>query len=109
MNRIVNAYIEVAELQAQARRAMTMRDWTVRLDDFLRMTEREVLTHAGKVAAEVAQAKAEAEFEIYRQRQLAAPSRAEQDFEAAIGQSVKSIEGLRAPAKLPAKKRGGRA
>lgn len=85
LNRIVNAYIEIAELQAQARKPMTMADWIKRLDDFLRMTEREVLTHAGKVSAEVAQAKAEQEFEIYRQRQLQAPSHAERDFAAAIG------------------------
>ena len=107
LNRIVNAYIEIAELQAQARRPMTMRDWSVRLDEFLRLAEREVLTHAGKVAAEVAQAKAEAEFEVFRQRQLAAPSSAEQDFEAAISNPVKTIEKGRKPAKLPPKKRGG--
>lgn len=106
LNRIVNAYIEIAELQAQARRPMTMRDWTARLDDFLRMAEREVLTHAGKVAAEVAQAKAEAEFAVFRQQQLAAPSRAEADFEAAIAQPVKRIEKTRKPARLPAKKKG---
>ena len=107
LNRIVNAYIEIAELQAQARRAMTMRDWITRLDDFLRMTEREVLVHAGKVAAEVAQAKAEGEFAVYRDQQLAAPSRAEQDFEAAISQPVKQIEKTRKPPRLPAKKKGG--
>lgn len=108
LNRIVNAYIEIAELQAQARRPMMMRDWTARLDDFLRMTEREVLTHAGKVAAEVAQAKAEAEFAVYRQQQLAAPSRAERDFEAAIAQPVKQIEKTRKPTRLPEKKKGGK-
>ena len=107
MNRIVNAYIEIAELQAQARRPMTMREWSVRLDEFLRLTEREVLTHAGKVAAEVAQAKAESEFEVFRRHQLAAPSRAEQDFEAAISNPVKSVEKSRKPAKLPPKKRYG--
>ncbi len=89
LNRIVNAYIEIAELQAQSRKLMTMRDWIARLDDFLRMTEREVLTHAGKVAADVAQARAEAEYAVYRQRQLAAPSRVEQDFEAAVAKPVK--------------------
>ncbi len=109
LNRIVNAYIEIAELQAQARRPMTMRDWVARLDDFLRMTEREVLAHAGKVAAEVAQAKADAEFETYRQQRLAAASRAEQDFEAAIGQPVKRIEKTRKSPRLPAKKKGGSA
>ena len=107
VNRIVTAYIEIAELQAQARRPMTMRDWSVRLDAFLRLTEREVLTHAGKVAAEVAQAKAEAEFEVFRQCQLAAPSRAEQDFEAAISDPVKTIVKGRKSARLPPKKRGG--
>ncbi len=106
LNRIVNAYIEIAELQAQARRAMTMRDWITRLDDFLRMTEREVLAHAGKVAAEVAQAKAEGEFAVYREQQLAAPSRAEQDFEAAISKPVKKIQMTRKPPRLPAKKKG---
>jgi hypothetical protein len=108
LNRIVNAYIEIAELQAQARRPMTMRDWIARLDDFLRMTERHVLTHAGKVAAEVAQARAEAEFELYRQRQLAAPSRAEQDFEAAVAKPVKIADKARKTAKLAAKKKGSR-
>ena len=86
---------------------MTMRDWSVRLDAFLRLTEREVLTHAGKVVAEVAQAKAEAEFEVFRQRQLAEPSRAEQDFEAAISNPMKTIEKRRKPARLPPKKRSG--
>ena len=99
LNRIVNAYIEIAELQAQSRKSMSMRDWIARLDDFLRMTEREVLTHAGKVATEVAQAKAEAEFELYRQQQLAAPSKAEQDFDGAVAKPAKAIEKTRKPAK----------
>jgi hypothetical protein len=54
-------------LQAQSRKSNDHgRLGILRLDDFLRMTERDVLTHAGKVAAEVAQAKAETEFERYR-------------------------------------------
>ena len=108
LNRIVNAYIVIAELQAQARRPMTMQDWGSRLDEFLRLTEREVLTHAGKVAASVALAKAEAEFETFKRRQLATPSRAEQDFEAAIGNPVRTIEKGRKPERLPPRKRGGR-
>ena len=106
LNCIVNAYIEIAELQAQARRPMTMRDWVTRLDDFLRLTEREVLTHAGKVAAEVAQAKAEVEFTAFRQALLATPSAAERDFESAIARPVKVIEKTRGPTALPAKKKG---
>ena len=105
LNRIVNAYIEIAELQAQARKPMTMSDWVARLDDFLRMTERDVLTHAGKASAEVAQAKAEAEFEIYRQRQLNSSTQAERDFEAALGKQVKAIEQI----KRVGKKKKGKA
>ncbi len=92
LNRVVNAYLEFAELQAQSRREMTMSAWIAKLDDFLRLSDREVLTHAGKISADVAQAKAEAEFGVFLQRQLAAPSHAEQDFEAAISKEVKAIE-----------------
>lgn len=66
LNRIVNLYIEYAELQALERRPMTMRDWIVKLDEFLRISGRKLLDHAGKVSAEVAKAKAEAEFDRYR-------------------------------------------
>lgn len=92
LNRVVNAYLEFAELQAQSRREMTMSAWISKLDDFLRLSDREVLNHAGKISAELAQAKAEAEFGIFQQRQLSAPSHAEQDFEAAISKEVKAIE-----------------
>ena len=97
LNRIVNAYIELAELQAQARRIMHMRDWAQRLDDFLKMTERDVLSHAGKVSAAVAQTKAQVEFEQYKIQQLAAPSSAERDFEEAIAKPVKAIAGKAKP------------
>ena len=92
LNRVVNVYLEFAELQAQSRREMTMSAWIAKLDDFLRLSDREVLAHAGKISAELAQAKAEAEFGIFQQRQLAAPSRTEQDFEAAISKQVKAVE-----------------
>jgi hypothetical protein len=99
LNRVVNAYLEFAELQAQSRREMTMSAWIAKLDDFLRLSDRDVLTHAGKISAELAQAKAEAEFAIFQQRQLAAPSHAEQDFEAAVSKQVKAIEQVKRVAK----------
>lgn len=101
LNRAVNAYLEFAELQAQSRREMTMSAWIAKLDDFLRLSDRDVLTHAGKISAELAQAKAkaEAEFAIFQQRQLAAPSHAEQDFEAAVSKQVKAIEQVKRVAK----------
>ncbi len=92
LNRVVNAYLEFAELQAQGRREMTMSAWIAKLDDFLRLSDREVLAHAGNISAELAQAKAEAEFNIFQQQQLSSPSRAEQDFEAAISKQVKAVE-----------------
>ena len=92
LNRVVNAYLEFADLQAQARREMTMRAWIAKLDDFLRLSDRKVLTHAGKITAELAQAKAEAEFSLFQQRQLAAPSRAEQDFDVSINTKVTQLE-----------------
>ncbi|ACB36419.1 conserved hypothetical protein [Leptothrix cholodnii SP-6] len=91
LNRIVNAYLEFAELQALDRKPMTMAQWITKLDDFLRLSGREILTHAGRITAEAAQGKAEAAFELYRQQQRALPSRAEQDFEATLLQPVKAL------------------
>lgn len=101
LNRIVNAYLEFAELQALNRQPMTMAQWIGKLDDFLRLSGREILTHAGRMTAEAAQGKAEAAFATYRQQQLAAPSRAEQDFEAALANPVKALETQRKSAAKP--------
>ena len=68
LNRIVTAYIEFAELQALNRKPMTMRDWIAKLDDFLKLSGRELLTHAGKMTAENAKAKAELEYDAYRRQ-----------------------------------------
>jgi hypothetical protein len=92
LNRIVTAYLEFAELQALDRKPMTMVEWIAKLDAFLRLSGREILTHAGRITAEAAQGKAEAAFEVYRQQQLAVPNRAEQDFEAALDKPVKALE-----------------
>ena len=66
LNRIVSLYIEYAELQALERRPMTMRDWIAKLDEFLKISDREVLHHAGTFSNEDARAKAEAEYAKYR-------------------------------------------
>lgn len=55
LNRVVTMYLEFAEDQARRRKTMTMADWAARLDAFLTFNEREVLTHAGKLRAEVAE------------------------------------------------------
>lgn len=83
LNRIVNVYLEFAEGQALRRRPMTMEQWVVKLDEFLRVMDRDVLAHAGKVSHEKALAKAHAEYERFRQVLDELPSPAEKDFEAA--------------------------
>jgi hypothetical protein len=65
LNRIVTMYLDYAELQARQRRQMHMADWVARLDAFLQFNEQNVLTHAGKVSAELAKEHAEAQFDRY--------------------------------------------
>ncbi|SDZ87358.1 Uncharacterized conserved protein [Thiothrix caldifontis] len=84
LNRIVTAYLELAELQALNRTPMYMKDWAARLDDFLRLTGRELLDHAGTISHKQALQKAEQEYEKYRQARLAEAQPVDQDFETAI-------------------------
>lgn len=89
LNRIVTAYLEFAELQALNRRPMTMRDWIAKLDEFLKLSGRELLDHAGKISAESAKAKAEQEYDRYRVLADAQPRRVDRDFEEAAKQIQK--------------------
>ncbi len=66
MQRIVSAYLDMAEMQAMRKIPMTMEDWEKRLSGFLQLWDREILQDAGKVTAELAKAHAESEFEKYR-------------------------------------------
>jgi hypothetical protein len=95
LNRIVNAYLEFAELQALRRKAMTMCDWIEKLDDFLKLSEHELLDHAGKISATTAKAKAELEFERYHALMDAQPRPVDADFE----QAAKQLKDSHAPAR----------
>ena len=66
LERIVSAYLDLAEDRAERYIPMTMEDWAKRLDLFLMADDREILQDAGKITAEIAKAKAETEFEKYR-------------------------------------------
>jgi hypothetical protein len=66
LSRIVSAYLDLAEMQAERHIPMTMEDWEERLNGFLRVWDREVLQDAGKISAELAKLHAETEFEKYR-------------------------------------------
>ena len=66
MQRIVSAYLDMAEMQAMRKIPMTMEDWETRLSGFLQLWDREILQDAGRVTAELAKTHAESEFEKYR-------------------------------------------
>ena len=98
LNRIVTAYLEFAELQAMVRKPMTMRDWIAKLDDFLALGDRDVLTHAGHISAEVAKARALAQYDQWHARKLDAPSAVEGAFVEAT-KKAKQIGAARPKAK----------
>ncbi len=103
LNRIVNLYIEYAELQALERKTMTMRDWITKLDEFLKISGRKLLDHAGEISAETAKSKAELEYDHYRALLDSQPRAVDVEFE----QAVKQLQQLPKPAK-PKRKRGGK-
>jgi len=80
LNRMVTAYLEMAELQAMNRKPMYMKDWVARLDDFLTMTGNDILSHAGKVSHQKALNKAHAEYEKFKEHHKNELSQVEKDF-----------------------------
>lgn len=68
LNRIVSLYLDFAELQAEEHHPMYMKDWITILDDFLRVSRKDILTHAGKISAQLAKAKADAEYDKFKER-----------------------------------------
>lgn len=68
LNRIVNLYIDYAELRAKDHKPMYMHDWIDKLDDFLRLSDKELLTHAGSISAKLAKEKADAEYDKFKER-----------------------------------------
>jgi len=86
LNHIVTLYLDFAELQAQRRKAMTMADWIAKLDDFLKLSDHELLDHAGTISAEQAKDKAEMEYTRYRTRIDAEPRSVDADFDRLVHQ-----------------------
>ena len=68
LNRIVSLYLDFAELQAEEHRPMYMKDWIKILDDFLRISRKDILTHAGRISAQLAKAKADNEYDKFKER-----------------------------------------
>lgn len=69
LNLIVSLYLDFAELQATNERPMKMTEWINKLDEFLKLSEKKLLKNAGKISAEKAEQKAEAEFLKYKRIQ----------------------------------------
>lgn len=70
LNRIVSLYIDFAELQAKSHQPMYMKDWIQKLDDFLKLSGKELLTHAGRISAEIAKQKADMEYDKFKERTM---------------------------------------
>jgi hypothetical protein len=94
LDRIVVMYLDYAEDQAQRRRPLSMRDWEDKLDAFLQFNEREVLTHAGKLRADVAEKLALERYESFdAARREAAQLAADAEDLAALEQTERALEG----------------
>ena len=92
LNRIVSMYLDFAELQAQNRKPMLMKDWIDKLDSFLKLTERDILQGPGRVAHALAMKKASEEFRKYKEVTKDQLSKVEEDF-------IKSIDAIDAKLK----------
>lgn len=92
LNRIVTAYLEIAELQALNRKPMYMEDWVKRLDDFLKMTGNQILSNTGKISHQMALDKANQEYEKFKQKQKSELSKVEKDFLKKIETTAKQLK-----------------
>jgi hypothetical protein len=94
LNRLVSAYLDIAEVNAMQRKTMTMKDWIEVLDGFIKMSRQELLTNAGKISAELAQKKAIAEYESYKSKSEIELSEVEKQFIASIENANKELKAI---------------
>lgn len=92
LNRMVTAYIEIAEIQAMSQTPMYMKDWIERLDDFLKITGKDTLDHAGKISHEKALQKANEEYLSYKEKTKNELSKIEEDFIKQIDKTAKILK-----------------
>jgi len=92
LNRMVTAYIEIAEIQAMSQSPMYMSDWIERLNDFIKMMGKDILTHAGKISHNQAIQKAHTEYQEYKEKTKNELSRVEEDFIKQIDTTAKMLK-----------------
>ena len=89
LNRMVSAYLDIAEINALDRHPMTMRDWINELDSFLKMTRKDILKGSGKISHEQALKKAHEEYDKYMKKHLTI---AERDYLEMLNKEVEEID-----------------
>lgn len=89
LNRLVSAYLDVAEINALRRKAMTMQDWIKELDSFLTMTHNDILNNKGEISHKQALKKAHEEYDKYMKTHL---TKAEQDYLEIMGEDIKKLK-----------------
>ena len=89
LNRMVSAYLDVAEINALNMHPMTMKDWIKELDGFLTMTHKEILEGAGKISHEKALKKAHEEYDKYMKSHL---TQAEKDYLEIMREDIKKLK-----------------
>jgi len=94
LNRLVSAYLDIAEINAIQQKPMYMKDWVELLDGFITMSRQNILVHAGKVSAELAQKKALKEYDAYKEKNLTELSVVEEQFIASIEQAKEKLKML---------------
>ena len=91
LNRMVTAFLEIAEIQALDRAPMYMADWIKQLDVFLKMTNKDILKHSGTISHEKAIKKAHCEYEIYKEKIKNRITQVEKDFIKQIEEKAKQL------------------
>lgn len=94
LNRLVSAYLDIAEVNAMQRKTMTMKDWIEVLDGFIKMSRQDILTNAGTISADLAQKKALAEYETYQTKAIDELSEVEKQFIASIENANKQLKDI---------------
>ena len=85
---MVSAYLDIAEIKALRRKAMTMKDWIEELDSFLKMTDNEILEGKGIISHKEALEKAHKEYDKYMRNHL---TQAEKDYLEIMGEDIKKL------------------
>lgn len=99
LNNLVEQYLVFAEGQAMRRVPMHMADWVKKLDGFLMLNDRDILTHAGRISHDMAQAKAELEYDKFKALPSATTHPVDDDFERAA-QILPKLTGKKSPKKV---------